>query len=95
MIISPSLFLPTTLHLTVPAANVICNGETTGFFSWLDTFTGTTRTLRCPNTTTLISRTCSLSGVWDSVDLTLCTSFTSINTVSFSMDFSIDFFNAM
>ena len=31
----------------------------------------------------MISRTCSLSGVWDSVDLTLCTSFSSINTVSF------------
>ena len=62
-----------------------------GFLSWPDTLAGTTQTLQCPNTTTMISRTCSLSGVWDSVDLTLCTSFASINTVSFSIDISTDF----
>ena len=32
-----------------------------------------------------------MSGEWESVDLTLCTSFTSINTVSFSIDISTDF----
>ena len=60
-----------------------CDAETTEFFFWKFTLAGTTQTLRCPTTTTMISRTCSSSGVWESVDLTLCTSFTSINTVSF------------
>ena len=60
-----------------------CDAETTEFFFWKFTPAGTTQTLRCPTTTTMISRTCSSSGVWESVDLTLCTSFTSINTVSF------------
>ena len=82
-----TLFHPT---ITISAANVICNNETTEFLSWPDTLAGTTRTLPCPNTTTMISRTCSQSGVWEDVDFTLCTSFTSINTVSSIMDFSID-----
>ena len=68
-----------------------CNANTTGFLFWPDTLAGTTLTLPCPNTTTMISRTCSQSGVWESVDPSLCTSLTSINTVSFSVGFSIDF----
>ena len=73
------------------AAGGGCNADTTGFLFWPDTLAGTTQTLPCPNTTTMISRTCSLSGVWESVDPSLCTSLTSINTVSFSVGFSIDF----
>ena len=80
-----------TYHAHILAATVMCDAETTAFFFWPDTLAGTTRTLQCPNTTTMISRTCSLSGMWESVDLTLCTSFTSINTVSFTMvDFHCD-----
>ena len=60
-----------------------CDAETTEFFFWNFTLAGTTQTLQCPTTTTMISRTCSSSGVWESVDTSLCTSFTSINTVSF------------
>ena len=86
-----TLFYPTTFHLTISAANIICNENTTEFLSWPDTLAGTTQTLPCPTTTAMISRNCSLSGEWESVDLTLCTSFASISTVSFSMDFSIDF----
>ena len=82
---NPYLFqtVPSLLsHIHTHAATGRCDAETTGFLSWPDNLAGTTRTLHCPNTTTLISRTCSPSGVWDSVDLTLCTSFASINTIS-------------
>ena len=72
------------------AANVICRAETTGLLSWPDTEAGTNHNLQCPNTTTMISRTCSLSGVWESVDLSLCTPFDSINTVSISVGFSVN-----
>ena len=66
-----------------------CNAETTEFLSWPNTPAGTTQTLCCPNTTTMISRTCSLSGVWESVDPSLCTSLALINTVSFSVGFRL------
>ena len=75
-------FLFSSSHTCTCAAR--CEAETTGLLFWPATIVGTTQTLQCPNTTTMISRTCSLSGMWESVDLTLCTLFTSINTVSFA-----------
>ena len=80
--VSNSFLFPSSHTHTCAARR--CEAETTGLLFWPATISGTTRTLQCPNTTTMISRTCSLSGVWDSVDLTLCTLFTSINTVSFA-----------
>ena len=78
-------------HSTSPlVANVICRAETTGVLSWPDTVAGTNHSLQCPNTSTMINRTCSSSGVWDMVDPSLCTPFDSINTVSISVGFSVD-----
>ena len=72
-------------HLTTPAARG-CNAETTEFLFWPDTPASTTQSLRCPDTTTIINRTCNSSGVWESVDPSLCTPFTSINVVSVNVD---------
>ena len=74
--------IPSPLSHTCAAPGQ-CDAQTTGLLSWPDTEAGTTQTLPCPNTNAMISRTCSRFGVWDSVDPSLCTSFTSINTVSF------------
>ena len=81
-------FLHTHPFTSLVVSAVFCEAEVTGFLSWPDTPAGTAQTLRCPSTTTMISRTCSLSGVWENVDTSLCTPFTSINTVSASVDLS-------
>ena len=85
------LAITLTIFTHSHAAAGECSADTTRFLSWPNTLAGTTQTLPCPNTTTMISRTCSPSGVWESVDPSLCTSLTLINTVSFSVGFSIDF----
>ena len=78
-------------HLTMPAEETIfCNAETTEFLSWPNTPADTTQSHRCPNTTTIINRTCSSFGVWESVDPSLCTPFTIINVVSVNVDLGID-----
>ena len=78
--------LPSHTHnLSLVMSAVFCGAETTGFLSWPDTLPGTTCTLHCPTTTTTISRTWSLSGVWENVDPSLCTLF----TVSVNLGFSI------
>ena len=79
-LVFPSPILHTCTHAGIGG----CDAETTELLCWPETEANTTRTLQCPNTTTMISRTCSLSGVWEDIDLTLCTLFTSINTVSFN-----------
>ena len=66
-----------------------CNAETAGLLFWPDTLGGTTRTLQCLNTPIMVNRTCSWSGVWESVDLSLCT-LAFIIQVRFSVDISID-----
>ena len=72
-----------TISPIIPLATGFCNGETTGFLTWMDTPVGTTQSLRCPENPAInITRTCSQSGVWESVDLSLCIPFTSINFVS-------------
>ena len=73
-----------SFHLTMPYAIVLCEAETTGFLSWPNTPADTTESLRCPGSTIIISRTCNSSGVWESVDLSICTNFSSINIVSVS-----------
>ena len=74
-----------TISPIIPLATGFCNGETTGFLTWMDTPVGTTQSLRCPENPAInITRTCSQSGVWESVDLSLCIPFTSINFVSAS-----------
>ena len=83
---SPSLsHVHVSFYITMPPGEtVFCDAETTEFLSWPETPADTIQSLRCPNTTTVISRTCSSSGVWESVDPSLCTPFTSINVVSFN-----------
>ena len=76
-------------HLCAEASG--CKADTTGFLSWPATPAGSTRTLPCHNTTITISRMCSPSGLWETVDFTLCAILISINTVSFSVGFIIDF----
>ena len=84
-------FLHTRTHpfTSLVMSAVFCKAEVTGFLSWPDTPAGTTQTLRCPSNTTKISRTCGLSGMWECVDVSLCTSFSSINAVSANVDLSI------
>ena len=79
-----SVSLPYHIHWSfhfMPAGTGSCSAETTDLLSWPNTSAGTTWSLHCPTTTTIINRTCSSSGVWESVDLSLCTPFTSINPV--------------
>ena len=52
-----------------------CPPEDTEPLSWPSTSTGTTQSLRCPNSDVIIKRTCSESGEWGSVDPSLCTPF--------------------
>ena len=87
---SPSLNdIPTSIHLTIPTGTgcAYCSAETVNYLSWPKTSAGSTQSLRCPNTTTIINRTCSPSGVWESVEPSLCTPFTSINPVSDGAEF--------
>ena len=66
----------------IPTEIGFCDAEVTEFLLWPDTPAGTIQTLSCPNTTTTIDRSCSLSGEWDIVDPSLCIPFSSISTVS-------------
>ena len=59
-----------------------CDEESTQFLLWPETPAGITRSLPCPNTTTIINRTCNTPGIWDNVDPSLCIPHSSINTVS-------------
>ena len=71
--------------LLPPQAIVLCEAETTEFLSWPNTPAGTTESLHCPSSTSIINRTCNSTGVWEFVDLSLCTIFSSINIVSVSV----------
>ena len=70
--------------ITIPAGTGFCDEETTQFLLWPETPAGTTRSLPCPNTTTIVDRTCNLPGIWDDVDLSLCrTGFCDQETTQF------------
>ena len=87
----PCLFLHTpTSANRLPEATVFCEAETTEFLSWPETLAGTTVSIQCPSSTIIINRTCSSSGVWESVDPSLCIVFSSINIVSVSEQLDID-----
>ena len=62
-----------------------CDEEATQFFLWQETRAGITRSLPCPNTTTIVNRTCNPPSIWERVDLTLCIPISSINTVSITV----------
>ena len=64
----------TSTYLTVPTGTgcAYCTAETMDFLLWPNTSAGSTQSLPCPNTTTMINRTCSPSGVWESIDPSLC-----------------------
>jgi len=73
-IVSHSLNTCTHLYLMIiiPAGTGFCDEEATQFLLWPETPAGMTRSLPCPNTTTIINRTCNPPGIWDNVDLSLC-----------------------
>ena len=64
----------TSTYLNIPTGTgcPYCSAETMDFLLWPNTSAGTTQSLHCPNTTTMINRTCSPSGVWESVDPSRC-----------------------
>ena len=84
------LHTPSTSANHLPEATVYCEAETTEFLSWPNTPAGTTASIQCPSSTIIINRTCSLSAVWESVDPSLCTIFSSINIVSVIAELDID-----
>ena len=72
-----------------------CPQEYTGSLFWPGTSIDTDRTLRCPNSNVMITRTCSPSGVWGNVDPSLCIPFSDIDVVSINVTCRIYLMSSM